>query len=60
MSIPRTVADAEASILVVVGVPAVVAVAVAWLLPLHRTLQSGVAIVVWLALLVPWLVYVKD
>ncbi|NHN60383.1 MULTISPECIES: hypothetical protein [Halorussus] len=59
MSIPKSVGDADASILVVASVPAAVAVAVAWLLPLHRTLQSGVAIVVWLALLVPWLDYVK-
>jgi hypothetical protein len=43
----------------VVGIPAVVAIGVAWLLPLHRTLQSGVAMVLWLALLFPWLVYVK-
>jgi hypothetical protein len=53
------VADSAFSILAVVGVPAVVAIAVAWLLPLHRTLQSGVAMVLWLALLFPWLAYIK-
>ncbi|WP_135824778.1 hypothetical protein [Halorussus ruber] len=53
------VADSDPSILVVVGAPAVVAIAVGWLLPIHRSLQSGVAIVLWLALLFPWLLYVK-
>ncbi|WP_276299236.1 hypothetical protein [Halorussus lipolyticus] len=53
------VADSRLSALVVFGLPAVLAISVGWLLPLHRTLQSGVAIVLWLALLFPWLVYLK-
>jgi len=53
------VADSDPSVLVVVGAPAVVSVTVGWLLPIHRSLQSGVAIVLWLALLFPWLLYVK-
>ena len=54
------VAGSDPPILVVVGTPAVVAIAVGWLLPIHRSLQSGVAIVLWLALFFPWLLYVKS
>jgi hypothetical protein len=60
MAVPKSVRDLEPSAIVVAGVPAVVAVVVAALLPLPRPLQSGAAIVVWLALLFPWLDYLKD
>lgn len=59
MALPDAVADSNFAVLVVLGVPAVVAIGVAALLPLHRTFQSGTAIVLWLALLFPWLNFVK-